>query len=157
MTQIEAQTESETTVEVPEIDPIEVIHKGQCPSLSERSTLEFAVGRHSEDGTLWLAITGNSGGGMWCKDWASASNIQDIVLGAERLTAKSFHSLHEGRSINTGGFVLAAIGALGLVRVNAENSRIHEHVPGATFEKAVSAYFDVRAAAKPGRRKAKEG
>ena len=91
------------------IDPIEVIHKGECTSLSGRSTLDFAIGRHTEDGTLLLAITGNSGGGMWCKDWCSASDIQDAVLGESGLTAKSFHQLHAGRSINTGGFILAAL------------------------------------------------
>jgi len=128
--------DTEPTVE---IDPIEVIHKGECPSLSGRSTLEFSIGRHSEDGTLHLAITGNSGKGMWCKDWASASAIQDVVLGEEGLTAKSFHVLHEGRSINTGGFILAALKELGLIRANEDNTRLHEHIPGMTFEKAVAA------------------
>jgi hypothetical protein len=109
--------------------------------LSGRSDLTFAIGRHTEDGTLHLAITGNSGGGMWCKDWCSASDIQDVVLGEEGLTAKSFHPLHAGRSINTGGFILAALKEVGLIRANEENTRIHEHVPGTTFEKVVSAYL----------------
>lgn len=159
MSETSNETTAETTVEAPEIDPIEVIHKGQCPSLSGRSTLEFAIGRHSEHGTLHLAITGNSGRGMWCKDWASASDIQDAVLGEEALTAKSFHCLHEGRSINTGGFILASLKELGLIRTNDENTRLHEHIPGITFEKAVAAYFTSNdaAPAKPARRKAKEG
>lgn len=123
------------------IDPIDVIHKGECQSLSGRSTLDFAIGRHSEDGTLRLSITGNSGGGMWCKDWCSASAIQDVVLGEGELTAKSFHVLHAGRSINTGGFILATLKELGLIRANDENSRLHEHVPGTTFEKVVSAHM----------------
>jgi hypothetical protein len=142
-----------------EIDPIEIIHKGECLSLSGRSTLEFAIGRHSEDGTLHLAITGNSGGGMWCKDWASASAIQDVVLGEEGLTAKSFHVLHPGKSINTGGFVLAALREIGLIRTNAENTRLHEHVPGTTFEKVAMACIAAHEAApKAGRsKKSKEG
>lgn len=122
-----------------EVELIEVIRRGECPSLSGRSILEFIVGRHSQDASLHLAITGNSGGGMWCKDWASASAIQDIVLGAEGLTAKSFHKLHPGKSINTGGFVQAALKELGLIRVNAENTRLHEHVPTTTFEQVVMA------------------
>jgi hypothetical protein len=130
---------NETEVEY--IDPIEVIHAGECLSVSGRSDLTYVVGRHAEDGTLHLAITGNSGGGMWCKDFCSASDIQDIVLGKNGLTAKSFHPLHAGRSINTGGFVLAAIRELGLIRANEENTRVHEHVPGTTFEKVVSAFM----------------
>lgn len=143
------------------IDPIEVICTGTCESLSGRSDLKFAIGRHTEDGTLHLAITGNTGGGMWSRDWCSASDIQDIVLGEGGLTAKSFHPLHAGRSINTGGFILAAIRELGLIRANEENTRVHEHLPGTTFEKVVSAYIAQAKAAKgvkpvavdPGRRK----
>jgi len=123
------------------IDPIEVICTGTCESLSGRSDLTFAIGRHSEDGTLHLAITGNSGGGMWCKNWCSASDIQDVVLGEGELTAKSFHVLHAGRSINTGGFILAALKELGLIRVSEANSRLHEHAPSSTFEKVMSAHM----------------
>lgn len=129
--------------------PIETICIGECPSLSGRSTLSFAIGRHTEEGTLFLAVTSNSGKGMFCKDWASASAIQDIVLGEDKLTAKSFHGLHPGRSINTGGFVQAALKELGLIRANDENTRVLKHVPQTTFEKVVSAYISQAKAAKP--------
>jgi hypothetical protein len=162
MSEIET-TEVPTDAQADVIDPIKVIYEGECLSISGRSTLAFAVGRHVDDKTLHLAITGNSGKGMWCKDWAPASAIQEVALGAFRLTAASFHGLHEGRSINTGGFILAAIKEIGLVRANAENTRIHEHVPGATFEKVVMALVSQANSAKrqaddskTSRRKAKE-
>jgi len=143
------------------IDPIEVIHAGECLSVSGRSTLDFEIGRHKEEGTLHLRIAGNSGRGMWCKGWASATDIQDIVLGEGELTAKNFHDLHPGKSINTSGFVLAALRELGLIRANDENTRVHEHVPSTTFEKVVSAYMAHAKAVKPeagGRKtKTKEG
>ena len=132
------------------VDPIEVIYRGECESLSGRSTLEFEVGRSTESGTLQVRIAANrGGGGMWCKDWASAVNVQSIVIGAEELTAKSFHVLHPGKFINTGGFILAALRELGLIRANEENTRLHEHVPGTTFEKVVSAHMAQAKAAKP--------
>lgn len=143
--------------EIEHIDPIEVIYQGECQSLSGRSVLAFAIGRNQEDGTLHLAITGNSGGGMWCKNWAPAIAIQDIVLGAQELTAKSFHVLHQGKSINTGGFALSALKEIGLVQVSEANTRLHEHTPAMTFEKAVAAYMASHQAAPPKRRKAKEG
>ena len=136
MSEIEAN-EVQTDAQADVIDPIKVIYEGECPSISGRSTLCFVVGRHAEDKTLHLAITGNSGKGIFAADWAPASAIQEVVLGAFGLTGASFHCLHEGRSKNTGGFILGVIKALGLVRGNAENTRIHEHVPGATFEKVV--------------------
>jgi hypothetical protein len=155
MTEAESN-ESETTIEV---DPIEVIHTGTSESLSGRSDLTYAIGRHADDGTLHLAITGNSGGGMWCRDWASASEIQSIVIGAEGLTAKSFHALHPGKSVNTGGFVLAVLKELGLIRPNSDNSRLHEHTPTTTFQQLAMARIDqsLEQEAKPGRRKSKEG
>lgn len=78
---------------------------------------------------------------MFSKDWCSASDIQDIVLGEGNLVARSFCPLHAGRSINSGGFIASALRELGLIRANEENTRVHEHVPGTTFEKVVSAYM----------------
>ena len=148
MTEIDTETTHE-------IDPIEVIYTGECSSLSERSILTYAIGRHAEDGTLHLAITGNSGGGMWCKDWASASAIQDVVLGETGLTAKSFHCIHPGKSVNSGGFLAAVLKDLGLIRANAENSRLHEHVPTTTYESVAMARIQAagEAAPKTSRRK----
>ena len=150
MSEIETQTE---------VHPIETIYQSEVPSLSERSMLGYEIGRHAEDATLHLRIVSNSGRGMWCKDWASASDIQSIVIGATELTAKSFHQLHSGRSINTGGFVLAAVKGLGFIRPNAENTRLHEHVPTTTFEQVVMARIaeSMGQVPKASRRKAKEG
>ena len=151
----EVQTDAQADV----IDPIKVIYEGECPSISGRSTLCFVVGRHAEDKTLHLAITGNSGKGMFAADWAPASAIQEVVLGAFGLTGASFHCLHEGRSCNTGPFILGVIKALGLVRANAENTRLHEHIPTTTFEQLVMAHIgeSQEPAPKPGRRKVKGG
>ena len=150
MSEIETQTE---------VDPIETILEGQASSLSQRSSLGYECGRHAVDGTLHLRIVSNSGKGMHCRAWASASDIQAIVIGATDLTAKSFHPLHSGRSINTGGFVVAALKGLGFIRPNAENTRLHEHVPTMTFEQAVMARIAEskdQVTTSP-RRKAKEG
>ena len=118
-----------------EIDPIEDLYHGDCPSISGRSTLTFAIGRHKETNELHLRITDNSGKGMWFPGWATAKEIDGIVKGSAELTAKSFHALHPGKSINTGGFVMAVLKDLGLIRANEENTRLHEHVPATTFEK----------------------
>lgn len=122
----------------PEPDPIEVIYTGECPSLSERSTITFAVGRHP-DGPLYLRLVGNSGGGMFCPDWLPGSDIDAVVVGHTELTSKSFQVLKPGRSTNTAGFVMAALKSLGLIRANSENSRHSEHVPTETLEKVVMA------------------
>ena len=90
MSEIEVN-EVQTDVPADVIDPIKVIYEGECSSISGRSTLAFAVGRHADDKSLHLAITGNSGKGMFAADWAPASAIQEVVLGAFGLTGASFH------------------------------------------------------------------
>jgi hypothetical protein len=154
MSEIQVEVETET-----EVDHIESIYHGDCQSLSGRSVLTYALGRHTVDGSLHLSITGNSGGGMWSKEPVAGSRIQDVVLGESGLTAKSFHVLHAGRSINTGGFILAALKDLGLIRANIENTRLHEHIPTTTFEQVVMARIGAASGqvVKPPRRKAKEG
>lgn len=149
-------SEIENTIEV---DPITPIHEGECPSLSGRSILTYAIGRHAKEATLHLRIVRNSGGGMSCTDWADSSQIEAIVKGGSELTAKSFQVLHPGKSINTGGFLLAVLKDLGLLRANAENTRLHEHIPTTTFEQVAMARVaqPIEQEPKPGRRKAKEG
>jgi hypothetical protein len=164
MSDIETTVESSAEIaeEVPEVDPIQVIHEGQCESLSGRSTLTFSVGRHPDTGALHLRIVGNTGGGMWCDEWIPGSEIDAVVIGDPELTSRSFQVLKPGRSTNTAGFVMAAIKSMGLIRNNAENTRLHELVPTETFEKVVTALMGgsgtpaKTAGGKAGRRKAKE-
>lgn len=150
----------EEATAAPEPEPIEVIFESQCLSLSGRSELTYAIGRHAKDASLHLAITANSGGGMWCPDWANARAINELVVGSVELKAKSFHALHPGKSINTGGFVLAALKDMGLIRANEDNSRVHEHVPTTTFQQLVMARKSdtpVDPKQKAGKRKPREG
>ncbi len=128
--------EIETEVPEVELSPIQEIYTGECPSLSGLSTLTYAIGRHPEDQSLHLRIVANTGGGMFCEDWSSGSAIDALVQSNTVLISRSMCELHAGRSINTGGFVLSVLKHLGLVRVNVENSRHHEMVPGTTFEQA---------------------
>ena len=120
-------------------DPIKPLYTGDCPSVSGRSTLTYIVGKHETENTLHLRIAENSGKGMWCNEWASAQAIEAIVSKEPKLKARSFCALHPGKSINTGGFVLAALRDLGLIRSSEANTRIHEHVPKATLESVVMA------------------
>ena len=144
-----SEIETEIEVEIPEeVDPIKPLYEGECPSISGRSTLTFVIGKYESKGSWYLRIAGNSGKGMWYDGWACALEIDRLVRGATELTAKSFHALHPGRSINTGGFVLAVLKHLGLIRANAENSRHHEHVPTETFETVAIAAIDPGSATK---------
>ena len=81
--------------------------------------------------------------------------IQEVVLGEGELTAKSFQPLYLGKSINTGGFILAVLKDLGLLRANEANTRLHEGIAMTTFEQAAMARIGVSSepAPKPGRQR----
>ena len=57
-----------------------------------------------------------------------------MISGAAELTSTSFKTLFPNKSVNTGGFVMAVVKALGLIQTNADNSRWHEHTKEMTFE-----------------------
>lgn len=124
----------------------ECIYTGECASVSGRSMLTYAIGRHP-DQSLHLRIVANSGRGMFCGDWAAGDRIDALVAGEQALTSRSFGVLHPGKSINTGGFVMSALRHLGLIRLNPENSRFHEHVPGMNFAQVAVAAVGHKAAA----------
>lgn len=149
-------SESEDT-SVPEPVKIERIYTGSCPSLTNRSTLTYAIGRNAEDQSLHLAIVGNSGAGMFCSDFAPATQIEAIVVGSLELTSTALKVLHPGKSTNTAGFILAVLGDLGLVRRATENTRLHEHVPGTTFESVALAKIEAEQSSPKSKRKSKEG
>ena len=125
-----------TEVEAQEGPAYVVIHEGQCPSLSGQSTLTYQFGHPETDASmhLWMRISHNTGGGMFSDDWLDSTEIDAVVMESETLTSRSLNALYEGRSINSGGFALAVLRDLGLVKPGAENSRQHQHVPGTTFE-----------------------
>lgn len=149
-----------TDIDCESIQTIAEIYVGECHSISGRSALTYVIGKDQAHGTLHLRIAGNTGNGMWCKDWAPAQAIEAIVEGSQDLRAKSFQKLHPGKSINTGGFVLAALRDLGLVQPGSPNTRLHEHVPEATLERVLMARLKAEEGggnpARKVRRKAKE-
>ena len=144
-------TEDTTTPSI-ETPLISHLIERSCPSLSERSTLTYAWGQQPETGGWLLRIVKNSGQGMFCKDWIEASAIEAVVLTESELTSKSLQRLQPGKSINTAGFVLAALKDMGYVRVTEANTRLHEHVPGQSLDKLLktlaAGHVPVKAATK---------
>jgi len=132
-------TESETQ-EQPEAPQMMVDYEAECPSITGRSTLRFEAGRRSSDDqhALYLRIAHNSGRGIHSKAWAPVEQIDAIIAQAENVTARTFDELHPGKSINTGGFILAVVKDLGVVQPKEDNTRHHEHVPGTSVLQALS-------------------
>jgi hypothetical protein len=132
------ETENTTQLEdgVPEIV---VDYEAECDSLTARSVLTFQAGHDPKTNQPMLRISRNSGGGMFCKDWAPVELIDAILAKADPLTGRAFNDVHPGRSINQGSFTLAILKDLGVVQAKDDNSRHHERVAGKTVLEALAA------------------
>lgn len=142
---------------------IRVLKDGNCPSLTGRSTLGYQLGLKDET-ELYLRLISNTGSGFFSKEWIACSVIEQLITGAAELTSTSFKTLFPNKSVNTGGFVMAVIKALGLIQTNVLNSRWHEQAKEMTFEQVtLEAMVFAEEAEKPaspkaaGKRKHKEG
>ena len=114
-------------------DLIRVLKADNCPSLTARSTLGYELGLKDES-ELYLRLVSNTGSGFFSKEWIPCSVIEQLITGANELTSTSFKTLFPNKSVNTGGFVMAVIKALGLIQSNVLNSRWHEQAKEMTFE-----------------------
>jgi len=53
--------------------------------------------------------TGNAAGGIFCKDWISMLDIQQLLSGNPSITSKTLQPVFAGKSANSPGFLLAAL------------------------------------------------
>ena len=142
---------------------IRILKNDSCPSLTGRSTLGYQLGL-KEESELYLRLVSNTGSGFFSKEWIACSVIEQLITGAAELTSTSFKTLFPNKSVNTGGFVMAVVKALGLIQTNVLNSRWHEQAKEMTFEQvAFEAMVFAEEAEKSvipkatGKRKHKEG
>lgn len=137
------------------VQEIIVDYEGQCDSLTGRSVLTYQAGRHPESNTPMFRLLRNSGGGMFCRDWAPIAEIDAVLAKADPVTARSLNEVHPGRSTNTGGFLAAVAKDLGVIQAKEDNTRHHELVPGKTMLKALAERIAEAADANKSRRKGK--
>jgi hypothetical protein len=92
-----------------------ILKVGTCPSLTLASQITYRLGLNVEQ--VYLAIAGNSGGGLYSKEYVSLEAIIAVIMaqGDQPITGKTLRPLFKGKSANTPGFALAAARDLGLI------------------------------------------
>ena len=95
-------TENSTTNE-----EISIIKTASCPSLSGRSTINYDIGTLGD--SQYVRLSGNSGGGLYCKDWVSMADVQALLTGNPSVSSKTLQPVYAGKSANSPGFLLAAL------------------------------------------------
>lgn len=129
---------SETIInEAPTLDDlVQVMREGQCPSVSGRSTLTYHLG-HIGEREFFIRIHDNSGRGMFARDWIDSGQIGGVIAGEGPITSSAFRELYAGRSINTGGFLMAVLLDLGVLVPMPEGARGYARNP----EVAIASVF----------------
>lgn len=130
-----------------------ILRTGTCPSLSGKSTLEYNIGR-SNDNSVHIALTGNSGAGVFNKDWIALEEIHTLIANREKVTSGSLHELFDGRSSNSAGFFVAVLLKEGFLKVSPGDKH-YNFVGQSEFGKIVKALLNSGAPKKKAGKKGK--
>jgi len=129
-----------------------IMKTGECSSLSGKSTLAYQVGCNT-DNEIYIALTGNSGSGIFNKDWFDIEEIFSLLAHRKNpITSDGLHGLLENRSSNSAGFILAALLKEGVLKVSPGN-RHYDLVGQAEYKKVVQALIKTVPDEKPTKKK----
>ncbi len=95
--------------------PIKLLQQGSCTSLSDTGVLDYEVGSDDAEET-YFRVVANNAGGFFSQEWVAWSKIFAACNASERFTSITLRGLFRGKSVNTAGFLLAALMHQGLVR-----------------------------------------
>ena len=130
-----------------------LLKSAECPSLSGSSILTYQIGCN-EKNELHLSLTGNTGKGIFNKDWIALEEIHSLLANQEQVTSGGLHELFDGRSSNSAGFILAALLKEGVLKVSPGNK--HYNLVQTEYKKIVKALLGSSAAKKKIIKKRKE-
>jgi hypothetical protein len=110
-----------------------------CPSLSGRASLTYHVGC-TDKGEVCFRIWNTASKGVFSKEWVSATDIRKVLAQHESVAALMLLPVFQvGRSVNTAGFLLAALKNEGLVSLSPTAAHRYLPVESKSFAEEVSA------------------
>ena len=120
-----APTESQAEA----IETITPLRQQTIPKLSERAigrmTYQVGIG---DSQTVYLAVTGNEGGGYFSREWVALprirSTLADQFEAGEPFSTPVLRGAYTNRSVNNGGFLAAMLRHEGLLKA-AEPPHLH--------------------------------
>ena len=107
---------------------IKILKTDSCTSISGKSILKYQIGANDDD-TIFLRITGSSGGGFFSNEWIAFEKIRALLDAhpAEKpITSIVLYPLFRGKSVNTPSFLLAALVHEKVLRPMKGKQRCHE-------------------------------
>ncbi len=104
---------NEATDSIPE-SPMRILKVGTTSSLSNRSTLGYAIGC-DDTNAIFLSLRSNTAAGMFSTNWIAFLDIAEALVHADKITSATLSGLYANTSRNNAGFMLAVLLAEGLV------------------------------------------
>lgn len=126
---------------------IRVLMVEACASLSHRSMLTFQIGTLA-DGNFALRLVENTGKGHFSDAWIAWPAVLERIQAQDVLSCSTLQPLFEGRSINTGGFLLAVLRHLGVVELQ-ESGRGYRCLDLSAFSSRMTALMTSSASLPP--------
>ena len=107
---------------------IRILKEESCPSLSGSTTLTYQIGCNEHNDILFR-IHNNSGTGKFNRDWVPSGDMLELIYESkEPFSWKVLYPLVKGKSVNTAGFLMAALMNEGLI------NRLYEQKSSAEFQ-----------------------
>lgn len=130
---------SEST-EKPATEELHILKSASCPSVSGKSTLDYLI-TCSPDKSVYISISGNSGGGLFSKKPVALSEIIPL-LNSEQITSGTLLPAFKSTSANNAGFFQAILLNEGIIKLISEIPRKYQLDDLAGFNERISALID---------------
>ena len=111
-------------------DSMTVVKTGTCDTLTKKSKLTYQIGT-LPDGEVYFRIHKNTGNGFFSNEWIALADIRKVLSKipvGKPVTAIMLNDLFTGKSVNTPGFLIAAIQDVKLLIPMQGKKRSHEPV-----------------------------
>ena len=137
----------------PGLPALRILKIANCGSLSGRSTLTYHIGILNSDtnasagsestADIQLRLFHNTAKGYFCKDWVSMALIYLLLSEANIFSSGDVQRLFfQGKSVNSGGFVLAALRHEGLIRTSEGSLRSYERLDPTAWQEEIAALIE---------------
>jgi hypothetical protein len=147
------------TKDIPETSDIEIVATQKTKTVSGKSDLTYHLGK-DDDANFYVRIWVNSSNGFFSNEWIPLSATIELLekQAGSSFTSFVFESLFKGKSVNTPGFLVAALLNEGVLSLEEGKKRKYLYVSAvkllATIDKAKPRKTIKKAARKPAVKKA---
>ncbi|MGR5195808.1 hypothetical protein ACPV4H_18115 [Vibrio rotiferianus] len=110
-----------------------IVREGKAKKLSPKTEnhLFYEVAIHQGERELYIRISGNQGGGLYCRSWIPLKDITAVldVQGDKPFKSSVMKCVFSGQSANNAGFMAACCRGLGLIIQSEKSVFLHVLAP----------------------------